>query len=107
MKTIFGLLTLSLSLNVFASGSVSFKEILEINEVEKLEETMTEKGYVLSTVTDDHAARGFFPRCICSQYTLTYSKRGGPSSLKRATKKFSVDTMGRGSMLSAKVTAVK
>lgn len=104
MKFFVSLFALLLTMNVFAAGASTLTLVLEQNEVEKLDEQMREKGFILSKVEDLYAQKGVFPRCPCNSLKMTFTK---VSAGKATEKKFNVSTNGFGTGLKVTISPEK
>lgn len=104
MKLFVSVFALLLTMNVFASGVSTLSLVLEQTEVEKLDEQMREKGFILSKVEDLYAQKGSFPRCPCNSLKMTFTK---VSAGKAVDKKFNVSTHGFGASLKVTISPEK
>lgn len=105
MRLFVSLFALILSLNVFAgSGVDSLKIVLDTPEVEKLDNDMREKGFILSKIEDVYAQKGAFPRCPCTSLSVTFTK---VSADKAENKIYSVSTQGFGTNLKVSISPAK
>jgi hypothetical protein len=105
MKKFITFIALIFSLSaVAASGVSAITMVLEQNEVEKLEQELSSKGFTLSKVVDVYATRGVAPRCPCTSLELTFTK---VSSGKSIDKKYGVYAQGFGTSLIVSVQPIK
>jgi hypothetical protein len=88
MKKIVSIIALLLSLSALADSS-AMKLVLEQPEVQKLEQDLETKGFILYQVVDKFAKTGVVPRCPCESVELKFTGEG-------KIKTYSVKTTGFG-----------
>ena len=104
MKSLFFILSLLFSLSSFASGIITFKNVLEQPEVTELERKLEEKGFYLTKVVDRYAENGIRPRCICESFEMTFTKYSGTGN---KTETYSVGVSGFGNNQKVNIKKLK